>query len=81
MQDYIVKRVLDIAAYITDTRSTVRAAAAMYGVSKSTVHTDMSVRLPKLDEELHRQVQEILDYNFSVRHIRGGESTHNKYVR
>lgn len=81
MQDYIVERVREIAEYILSTKATVRSAAKEFMVSKSTVHTDMSVRLAELDNDLYLKVREVLDYNFSVRHLRGGESTCKKYKK
>lgn len=79
MQDYIKERVLMIADYILTNKATLRATANVFMVSKSTVHTDMSIRLLEIDRELFERVHEVLDYNFSVRHIRGGESTCLKY--
>lgn len=79
MQDYIKDRVLMTAEYILANKTTLRATAKIFMVSKSTVHTDMSIRLLELDKNLYQRVHKVLDYNFSVRHIRGGESTCLKY--
>lgn len=79
MQEYIQKRVLDICAYILETQATVRQAAQVYKVSKSTVHKDMTERLPSLNKELAQAVKKVLDYNKSERHLRGGEATRKKY--
>ncbi|AGL03809.1 sporulation transcriptional regulator SpoIIID [Desulfoscipio gibsoniae] len=79
MQEYIQKRVLEICTYILETQATVRQAAQVFGVSKSTVHKDMTERLPSLNKELARQVKKVLDYNKSERHLRGGEATRKKY--
>lgn len=79
MQEYIQKRVLDICAYILETRATVRQAAQVFQVSKSTVHKDMTERLPALNKELAARVKKILDYNKAERHLRGGEATRKKY--
>ncbi|MFZ5647008.1 MAG: sporulation transcriptional regulator SpoIIID [Bacillota bacterium] len=79
MQEYIQKRVLDICAYILDTRATVRQAAQVFEVSKSTVHKDMTERLPSLNKELSIEVKKVLDFNKSERHLRGGEATKRKY--
>ncbi|ACV64827.1 sporulation transcriptional regulator SpoIIID [Desulfofarcimen acetoxidans DSM 771] len=79
MQEYIQKRVLDICAYILDTQATVRQAANLFNVSKSTVHKDMTERLPSLNKELAKKVKQILEYNKSERHLRGGEATRRKY--
>ncbi len=79
MQDYIRKRVLDIGNYIVDTKATVRQAATVFGVSKSTVHKDMTERLPVLNKKLALKIKEILEYNKAERHLRGGEATRKKY--
>ena len=81
MRDYIRKRVIDISRYIVDTKATVRQAAAVFGVSKSTVHKAMPERLPKVNKEMARRVKRILDRNKAERHIRGGEATRRKYGR
>ena len=74
-------RVLTTARYITENKATIRQAARAMGVSKSTVHSDMNEKLKKLDEGLYLRVRRILEYNLSVRHLRGGRATNNKYVR
>lgn len=79
MQDYIQKRVLDICAYILETKATVRKAAQVFQVSKSTVHKDMTERLPSLNKQLAQEVKTILDENKAERHLRGGEATRRKY--
>lgn len=79
MRENIKDRALKIAEYIIDTGATVRKAAAIFEVSKSTVHCDMTVRLPKWDKERYRIVKSILDKNREERHIRGGERTREKY--
>lgn len=79
MQEYIQKRVLEICYYILETKSTVRQAAQVFGVSKSTVHKDMTERLPSLNKELALQVKKVLEFNKAERHLRGGEATKNKY--
>ncbi|MBE3588824.1 MAG: sporulation transcriptional regulator SpoIIID [Thermoanaerobacteraceae bacterium] len=79
MQEYIQKRVLDICAYILETRATVRQAAQVFQVSKSTVHKDMTERLPALNKQLAREVRNILEHNKAERHLRGGEATRKKY--
>lgn len=79
MQEYIQKRVLDICHYILETQATVRQAAQVFQVSKSTVHKDMTERLPSLNKELALQVKNILEYNKAERHLRGGEATRRKY--
>ncbi|TDA68632.1 MAG: sporulation transcriptional regulator SpoIIID [Clostridia bacterium] len=79
MQDYIRQRVLEIAAYVIDNRATVRQAAAVFGVSKSTVHKDVTERLPLVSKEQTQQVRHILNLNKAERHLRGGEATRKKY--
>ncbi len=81
MHDYIARRCIEIGQYIVETGATVRAAAAKFGVSKSSVHKDMGERLPQVHAALARQVQSVLRYNKQVRHLRGGEATRCKYVR
>ncbi|HCF51038.1 MAG TPA: sporulation transcriptional regulator SpoIIID [Syntrophomonas sp.] len=80
MQNYIRKRAVKIAQYILQTSSTVRQAAEVFGISKSTVHKDVAERLPRIDEKLADQVKGVLDKNKAERHIRGGEATRQKYA-
>ena len=70
MRDYIRKRVVDVSQYILKTNATVRQAASVFGVSKSTIHKDVTERLPRINKELSRQVTEVLELNKSERHIR-----------
>lgn len=79
MQDYIQRRVLEICAYILETQATVRQAAQVFNVSKSTVHKDMTERLPSLNKKLAQKVRQVLDINKAERHLRGGEATRRKY--
>lgn len=79
MQEYIQKRVLEISAYILETNATVRQAAGVFNVSKSTVHKDMTERLPSLDKKLAKKVRMVLEQNKAERHLRGGEATRRKY--
>lgn len=79
MQEYIQKRVLDICAYILKTKATVRQAAQVFEVSKSTVHKDLTERLPSLNKTMAEEVKKVLDFNKSERHLRGGEATKRKY--
>ncbi|MBE3562811.1 sporulation transcriptional regulator SpoIIID [Hydrogenibacillus sp. N12] len=81
MHDYIKERAVQIGRYLVEKRQTVRAVAKAFGVSKSTVHKDLTERLPEIDAELARQVKEILEYHKAIRHLRGGEATRNKYRR
>ena len=79
MKSSIKERIMETAAYILEHRATIRAAAKVMGVSKSTVHTDMSVRLKFVDINTYKAVKAILDKNREERHIRGGEKTREKY--
>ncbi|GGJ91695.1 sporulation transcriptional regulator SpoIIID [Lentibacillus kapialis] len=79
MHDYIKERTIRIGRYVVETRKTVRLIAKAFGVSKSTVHKDLTERLPEIDPELYNQVKDVLDYNKSIRHLRGGEATRTKY--
>lgn len=74
------ERVLVLGRYIAENGSTVRAAAARYGVSKSTVHKDVQTRLRALDPTLYRKAQQVLALNKAQRHLRGGEATRRKYL-
>ncbi|MEW8972563.1 MAG: sporulation transcriptional regulator SpoIIID [Tissierellaceae bacterium] len=79
MKDYIEERTLEIAKYILSEGATVRQAASIFGVSKSTVHKDVTERLPKINPLIADMVKEILETNKAERHIRGGEATKQKY--
>ena len=79
MTDTIEERACDLAVYIIETGATVRAAAKHFGISKSTVHKDLSQRLPKYNRALFDSVREILERNKAQRHIRGGIATREKY--
>ncbi len=79
MQNYIIERVEEIANYIIEEKSTLRDTANVFMISKSTAHTDMTVRLPQVDTEKYEKVREVLDTNLAERHIRGGHSTQLKY--
>lgn len=79
MDDRIEKRVCDLAVYIIENRTTVRDAAKRFGVSKSTVHKDLSERLVHCDRGLYNQVRQIMEINKAERHIRGGLATRKKY--
>ena len=68
-----------LALYIIENRTTVRAAAQKFGISKSTVHKDISERLPQFNRALYAQVKEVLDINKAQRHIRGGMATRKKF--
>ena len=75
----IEERAVTLARYIIDSKDTVRGTAKKYGVSKSTVHKDVSERLPRLQPKLYEDVKKILELNKKERHIRGGMATKKKY--
>ena len=79
MRKSIETRACDLAVYIIENRATVRTAAADFGISKSTVHKDLTERLPNVNPALYRQVRQLLDLNKAERHIRGGLATRRKY--
>jgi putative DeoR family transcriptional regulator (stage III sporulation protein D) len=79
MNDYIWQRVIDIANHVITTGDTVRGVAQAFGVSKSTVHKDLTERLQGINPGLAEQVKQILENNKSERHLRGGEATRKKY--
>ena len=79
MNSLIIKRVIDEAHYMLDTKKTIREIAKIFNVSKSTVHKDLHERLFDINFELYQQIDSILKYHIDVRHIRGGESTKKKY--
>ena len=79
MPERIEKRSCDLAVYLIETGATVRAAAQHFGISKSTVHKDLSTRLPGINRALYQQVREVLERNEQERHIRGGLATRRKY--
>lgn len=79
MADTIEDRTCELAVYIIETGATIRTAAKYFGISKSTVHKDLSQRLPQYNKRLYNQVRQILDVNKAQRHIRGGMATRKKY--
>jgi len=80
MKDYIAERAKEIGNYILEQRTTIRQTATIFGYSKSTIHKDCKDRLPKINPVLAEKVKEVLNYNKSVRAIRGGEATRKKYL-
>ncbi|MCR4645839.1 MAG: sporulation transcriptional regulator SpoIIID [Oscillospiraceae bacterium] len=80
MQSQSEDRAVTLGIYILEHRATVRAAASKFGISKSTVHKDVSERLPHIRPDLAKQVHEILVQNKQERHIRGGLATKRKYA-
>jgi len=79
MAETIEQRACELAVYMIETGATVRAAAQHFGISKSTVHKDLSQRLPQYNKLLYNQVRQVLDVNKQERHIRGGMATRKKY--
>lgn len=79
MKGYIEERAIELANYIIDKKTTVRAAAKKFGISKSTVHKDVTERLARVNSELADDVRIVLEENKAERHIRGGEATKAKY--
>lgn len=79
MKGIVEERAVELAEYIVENKTTVRAAAKQFGVSKSTVHMDVAHRLRSLNPQLYSEVREILDINKAQRHIRGGLATREKY--
>ena len=79
MNETIKQRCIEIGNYIAKSNVTVRTAAKKFGVSKSTVHKDISERLPHFNRALYLQVKKVLDVNKAQRHIRGGIATRRKY--
>lgn len=80
MKAYIEERAIEIGMYIIDSNATVRQTAKRFGVSKSTVHKDVSERLTYINPALANEVRKVLDVNKSERHIRGGMATREKYL-
>ena len=81
MKEYIEHRAIEIANYIVYNGATVRQTAKEFGVSKSTVHMDITKRLKNINPELAARTRQVLDVNKSERHIRGGMATKEKYMR
>ena len=81
MTDTIEQRSCELAVYIIENGATVRAAAKHFGISKSTVHKDLSQRLPQYNKRLYFQVRDILETNKAQRHIRGGLATKRKFEK
>lgn len=81
MKDYIRQRALALGEYICERGATVREAAKVFDVSKSTVHKDVTLRLRSIDCKLFERVGEVLAVNLSERHLRGGNATKEKYEK
>ena len=80
MKDYIEERAVELACYIIETKSTVRQTARQFGISKSTVHKDVTERLEEINPSLASETRKVLDVNKAERHIRGGLATKEKYM-
>lgn len=80
MKDSADIRAMELGEYIVKNKATVRSAAKVFGISKSTVHTDVTVKLEQLDPILFEKVRQVLDVNKAQRHIRGGMATREKYL-
>jgi len=80
LKDYIEQRAIEIANYIITTNATVRQTAKKFGISKSTVHKDVTERLGQINPSLAAEARKVLDTNKSERHIRGGLATREKYL-
>ena len=80
MKDYIEERAIEVGNYIIETKATVRQTAKKFGISKSTVHKDVTESLRAINPVLAGEARKILDLNKSERHIRGGLATREKYL-
>lgn len=78
---YVNERCVKLGNYLVENKATVRQAAAEFGVSKSTVHKDVTEILKRVDIDLYLKVKQVLDLNKQERHLRGGEATRRKYAR
>lgn len=81
MQAYEKERCEELAEYVIETGATVRATAIHFGISKSTVHKDLTMKLKAHNRRLYQEAKSILNKNKSERHLRGGEATRQKYIR
>ena len=81
MDEFYEERIIKLANYILDNQTTIRATAKVFGLAKSTVHHDLSFKLKYLNYSLYLQVKKLLENNFNIKHIHGGESTKLKYEK
>ncbi|MCD7774765.1 MAG: sporulation transcriptional regulator SpoIIID [Clostridiales bacterium] len=81
MKTIVEERAIELGEYIVENKTTVRNAAKQFGISKSTVHSDVSERLKKVSPALYGEVRKVLDDNKAQRHIRGGMATREKYLK
>lgn len=80
LKSYIEERAVEVAKFMIHTNATVRETAKKFGISKSTVHKDITDRVEKIDPDLAKSVRKVLEVNKSERHIRGGMATKEKYL-
>ena len=81
MNAYIIKRVINVSNHIIDTKDTIRETAKKFNISKSTVHKDLQERLSQIDTIKYNIVKEILNEHIETRHIKGGESTRQLFLK
>ncbi|MGN0452665.1 MAG: sporulation transcriptional regulator SpoIIID [Ruminococcus sp.] len=81
MKGFVEERAVELGEYILESKATVRLAAKKFGISKSTVHKDVSQRLQRVNPGLYSKVKEVLEQNKQERHLRGGIATRNKYLK
>ena len=81
MSAYIIKRVLEVAEHIIDTKDTIRETAKKFNISKSTIHKDLQERLSQIDINKYNLVKKIMDEHIETRHIKGGESTRQLFLK
>lgn len=81
MKGNVEERAVKLGEYIIEKKTTVRDSAKVFGISKSTVHKDLTARLPRLNPGLYKEVRALLDLNKEERHLRGGEATRRKYLK
>jgi len=81
LKDLIEQRAVELGEFIIDNEATVRACAKKFGISKSTVHKDVTQRLERVNYKLYEEVKRVLDKNKAERHLRGGIATRNKYQK
>ncbi len=80
LENNLEERAVQLARYMVENNATVRQTATVFGVSKSTVHKDLTERLPSINRQLAEQARQVLDVNKAERHIRGGMATRDKYL-
>jgi len=81
LSTHIIKRVIDIANHIIDTKDTIRETAKKFNVSKSTVHKDLQERLIQIDKNKYKDIKKIMEEHIETRHLKGGESTRQVFLR